>query len=228
MKIPSFLALIALLSFAGSLFAQEQQPQIKVNYLNVCTPSDADKGAMLAALDRLPLEPRFSNDFEIARGRTTTTEDAVAAGPGGPHLSRWVRVRKEFAESSPYLNVQYTFSLTGDQAEESLVFRIREPKDVMQVSLSDEVASLVNPSQVVSARTPVDRIRLERFGKSSLVLARCNGANQSAYEPLFQKASEVLNLYREHLGARSAVEQDLAKTAEQTAPPKRPRTKRKP
>lgn len=231
MKLQGTFVLVALAGFAGTLFAQQPtQPQIKVNYLNVCAPSEPDKAEILAALNHLPSAPRFSSDFEIARGRTTETEDA--ANPGAksstPEISRWIRIRKEFIEGSPYLNAQYTFSLTGDKAEESLVLRIRDPKDVMQVSISDETESLTNPTQMVSVRTPADRIRLERFGKSSLVLARCKGADQTAYEPLFQKASEVLNLYRRQLGAPPIVAQDLPKTAERSAPAGRPKTERKP
>ncbi len=218
-------------SSAGSLVAQQPaQPQVKVNYLNVCAPPDAEKAEILAALNHLPSAPRFSTDFEIARGRTTVAEDVGNPGvkASAPEISRWIRIRKEFTEGSPYLNAQYTFSLTGDKAEESLVLRIRDPKDVMQVSISDEAESLTNPAQMVSVRTPADRIRLERFGKSSLVLARCKAADQTAYEPLFQKASEVLNLYREQLGARPVVAQDLPKTAERIAPASRPKTEQKP
>ncbi|MGE5113502.1 MAG: hypothetical protein ACM3JB_21780 [Acidobacteriaceae bacterium] len=228
----------AAFAVAGYLPAQDSQqakpeePQVRVNYLNVCTPPEADKAEIMAALDRLPTAPRFATDFEIARGRTTAPEDAVVSGPGGKvtaaPISRWVRVRKEFAEPSPYLNVQYSFSVAGAKAEEGLVFRLREPKDVMQVLLSDTVESLVNPVQVVSVRTPVDRIRLERFGKTSLVLVRCKGADQTDYEPLFQKATNILNLYREQLGARQAVAQDLPKTAEKPVPAKHPAAKRRP
>jgi hypothetical protein len=73
---------------------------------------------------------------------------------------------------------------------------------------------LSNPAQIVAAKTPADRIRLERFGKSSLVLARCKESDQSAYEPLFQKASKLLNLYRELLSARTVVPLDLPKAVE--------------
>jgi hypothetical protein len=232
-KFQSTFVLIALTGFAGTLVAQQPaQPQIKVNYLNVCSPPDADKAEILTALNHLPMSPRFSSDFEVSRGRTTTTADAVSGGPGAkpgtPETSRWVRIRKEFVEGSPYLNAQYAFSLTGNKVEESLVFRIRDPKDVMQVSISDEVESLTNPAQVASVRSPADRIRLERFGKSSLVLARCKGADQSAYEPLFQKASEVLNTYRGHLEARAVVAQDLPKTAEPTVPASHTKKQRNP
>ncbi len=237
MKLQSAFILIGLTGLAGTLFAQQAaqqpaQPQIKVNYLNVCSPPDAEKAEILAALNHLPLSPRFSSDFEIARGRTTTTDSTVAVGPeakpGTPEISRWVRIRKEFAEGFPYLNAQYTFSLTGGRVEELLVFRIRDPKDVMQVSISDEVEALANPAQVASVRSPADRIRLERFGKSSLVLARCKGADQSAYEPLFQKASEVLNAYRGHLDAHAVIAQDLPKTAERSVPATHSKTERNP
>lgn len=230
-KYPGILALIATLICAGNLLAQQPlQPQIKVNYLNVCAPPEGEKAEILAALNHLPTGPRFSSDFEVARGRTTETEDAAsaAAKASTPQISRWVRIRKEFVEGSPYLNAQYTFSLTGDKAEELLVLRIRDPKDVMQVSISDETESLTSPAQIVSVRTPADRIRLERFGKSSLVLARCKGADQTAYEPLFQKASQVLDLYRTQLGARATVAQDLPKTTEPTVPASRPKKVRKP
>ena len=236
MKIPSHLVLIVLLGLGGTGFAQQEKPappQVKVNFLNVCAPSESDKGEILAALNRLPETPRFNSDFEVARGRTTTPVDAVSVSPGAkpsgpPETSRWIRIRNEFVDSSPYLNAQYAFSVSEGKAEEALIFRLREPKDVMQVSISDEVEALVNPAQVVSARTPADRIRLERFGKSSVVLARCPGADQSAYEPLFQKASEVLNIYREQLGAKAVVAQDLLKTAERTPPANRSKTKRIP
>ncbi len=69
---------------------------------------------------------------------------------------------------------------------------------------------------MVAANTPASRIRLERFGKSSIALARCmaseNGPppDQSAYEPLFRSASEVLANYRSLLGVRHTVPAELA------------------
>jgi len=56
----------------------------------------------------------------------------------------------------------------------------------------------------------------ERFGKSSAVLARCQDSNQAAFEPLFQKATSILNLYREILNARHIVPMDLPKSSEST------------
>jgi hypothetical protein len=198
-------------------------PQVRVNYLNVCSPSDSDKAEISAALDRLPGKPSFAVDFEIARGRSAVSEDAVTAGQNArmsedkAAVSRWVRIRKEFPNSSPFSNVQYSFSVAEDKAAETLIFRLRDPKELLQVSISDSTTALANPAQVVAARTPADRIRLERFGKSSLVLARCKESDQSAYEPIFQKASNLLNLYRELLGARRVVPQDLPRPLESTA-----------
>lgn len=221
---------ISLILFLGalgpSLLAQEApaakppQPQIRVNYLNVCSPSDAEKAEISAALDRLPAKPHFAVDYEISRGRSTASEDAVTAGQNAkmsdekPSISRWVRIRKEFPDSSPFSNVQYSFSVAEDKAAETLIFRLRDPKELLQLSISDATTALSNPAQIVGAKTPADRIRLERFGKSSLVLARCKESDQSAYEPLFQKASNLLNLYRELLSARTVVPQDLPKAVE--------------
>lgn len=197
---------------------QEQkpgQPQVKVNYLNVCNPSDEEKAEIAATLDRLPKKPAFAVDYEISRGRSTMDEGGILPGQnakmseGPASVSRWVRVRKEFPNSSPLMNVQYSFSVNEDKATETLVFRSREQKDVIQVSLSDSVVAPPVASQVVTTQTPVDRIRLERFGKSSVVLARCPAADQSAYEPLFQKATSILNLYRNVLGAKTIVPREL-------------------
>jgi hypothetical protein len=194
-----------------------------VNYLNVCAPSDTEKAEISAALDRLPAKPHFAVDFEIARGRSAASEDAVTAGQNAkmseekPSISRWVRIRKEFPDSSQFSNVQYSFSVADDKAAETLIFRLRDPKEVLQVSISDSTTALSNPAQVVAAKSPADRIRLERFGKSSLVLARCKESDQSGYEPLFSKASNLLNLYRELLGARRVVPQDLPKPLDSTA-----------
>jgi hypothetical protein len=221
---------LSLLLISGALvgvaLAQEAAPtkpappQVRVNYLNVCSPSDSEKAEISAALDRLPAKPRFAIDFEIARGRSSASEGAVTAGQNAKmsedkaSVSRWVRVRKEFPDGSPFSNVQYSFSVAEDKAAETLIFRLRDVKELLQVSISNSTTALANPAQVVAAKTPADRIRLERFGKSSLVLARCKESDQSAYEPLFSKASSLLNQYRELLGAKRVVPQDLPKPLE--------------
>ncbi len=85
---------------------------------------------------------------------------------------------------------------------ETLVLHVRDPKDLIQVSMEDSASAIGSPENMVAANTPASRIRLERFGKSSIALARCTGSengpppDQSAYEPLFRSASEVLADYR--------------------------------
>jgi hypothetical protein len=69
----------------------------------------------------------------------------------------------------------------------------------------------------LSTATPVARVKLERFGKSSVVLARCSGeqgsptTDQTVYEPIFQTASSILERYRDALGARKMVPQELVR-----------------
>jgi hypothetical protein len=63
----------------------------------------------------------------------------------------------------------------------------------------------------------VSRVKLERFGKSSVVLARCSGTegtpatDQTVYEPIFHSASSIMERYRDALGARKMVPQELAR-----------------
>ena len=217
------ISISAFLLVAGAV-AQEAQPktQVRVNYLNVCSPSDTDKTEIQAAIERLPAKPAFAVDYEIAHGKSTVTDDAVMAGPrtkvseGPMPVSNWVRIRKEFPEKSAFSNVQYSFSVADNRAVETLIFRLRDPKELLQVSISNSVTAVKNPAQIVATKTPADRIRIERFGKSSAVLARCQDSNQAAFEPLFQKATSILNLYREILNARHIVPMDLPKSSEST------------
>lgn len=100
---------------------------------------------------------------------------------------------------------------------ETLVLRVRDPKDLIMVSIEDTASSVTSSEAMLAANTPVGRIRLERFGKSSVALARCSATengpapDQSAYEPLFRNASEVLVNYRKLLGAKTIVPEELAK-----------------
>ncbi len=94
---------------------------------------------------------------------------------------------------------------------ETLVLHVRDPKDLIQVSMEDSASAIGRRRRMVAANTPASRVRLERFGKSSIALARCTGSengpppDQSAYEPLFRSASEVLANYRVLLGVRHTV-----------------------
>jgi hypothetical protein len=56
---------------------QSSQPQVKVNVLNVCSPSAGEQQEIAAALARVPKQPLFGVDFEIDRGRTS-----LEVGPG--------------------------------------------------------------------------------------------------------------------------------------------------
>src|ERR1700730_13473231 len=199
------------------------QPQVKVNVLNVCTPSAEEQKEIAAAMARVPQQPLFSPDFEISHGRSTLTEAPNFLQPGtGTHMSDdpsvalYVRIRREFAVQALFSSVQYSFSNDGTNMVETLVLHVRDPKDLIQVSMEDSASAISSPENMVAANTPASRIRLERFGKPSIALARCSGAengptpDQSAYEPLFRSASEVLANYRNLLSVRRTVPAELA------------------
>lgn len=210
---------IALGSACACGFAQQtpsaNAPQVRINYLNVCSPSDADQKEMAAALAAIPAKPTFSTDFEISRGRSTIAQPADETNPGGPEksaLAKWVRIRHELA-SGTFSNAQYSFSVDEKGMDETLVFRARDlTKSVLQVSLQDAVTT-GTPATVLASNTPVDRIRIERNGKSSLVLARCAGSDQAKYEPLFRTGSDILARYRALLHVQQTVPGDLARVA---------------
>ena len=180
-----------------------QQPPVRVTVLNVCTLSDADAKTMITTLDRIPLKPSFSPDFEIARGITTIENGR----------SRWVRARHEFLAGTPFSTAQYTVSMdaapsTGsDTLADTLVLRMRDPKEIVQVSIESPVTT-GRPAEVLGADAPASRIRLERAGATSIVLARCQDQDQSAREPIFTAAGHVLDAYRKafHAGDEMAAE----------------------
>jgi hypothetical protein len=183
--------------------------KVRINYLNVCSPSDADKREIVSALERIPTTPRFGPEFEIARGRS--------AAPDAP-MASWVRVRREFPPEAALTNAQYSVSLDPKDIIETVVFRWREPKDVMQISIEDSVSAVAAPATVVATDTPASRIRIERFGKSSLGLARCAQADQSAYESVFAAASRIMSRYRAALGVKEAVPPELVRLGLGRAP----------
>ena len=208
-----------------------QQPQVKVNMLNVCTPSAEEQKEIASALARVPKLPLFGSDFEVSRGRSTLTDmpamlQAGQAGhvAGEPSVASYVRIRREFSVQATFSLVQYSFSNDGITMVETLVLHVRDPKDLIQVSLEDSASAVTSSDVMLGARTPVNRIRLERFGKSSVALARCSAADtgamvdQSAYEPLFQGASEVMTNYRRLLAVKSTVPEELAKISGETKP----------
>ncbi len=228
-KIPIAALVAALMSAAAfpqqpSSAAQQtpsQQPQVKVNMLNVCSPSAEDQKELSAALAKVPTKPVFGKDYEVARGHSTLDPNTPMPGmqpmpAGAASAANWVRVRHEFPANTPFSNVQYSFSVDADNMVETLVLRVRDPKDLMEVAIEDSASTVTSASVMLSTNTPASRVKLERFGKASVVLARCSSAeghpapDQSAYEPVFHAASEILNRYRDALGVRQMVPQELA------------------
>jgi hypothetical protein len=206
---------------------QPPQPQVKLNVLNVCTPSAEDQQQISSALQRIPLTTSFTQDFEIDRGRSLLDQGADLLKLGqlaqnaqmssDPGTSDWVRVRREFPSPGTFATVQYSFSKDSKSLVETLVFRVRDPKDLLQVAIEDSASAVATPANMLATDTPATRIKLERFGKPSIVLARCLGTeagpppDQNAYEPLFRNASAVAANYRDLLSVRHIVPEELAR-----------------
>jgi len=210
----------------GPLAAAQQPspPQVKVNVLNVCLPSPEEQQEIASALARVPKQPLFAPDFEIDRGRSSLEERPGFLQPGeSAQLStdsataKWVRIRREFSVQALFSTVQYSFSTDPKSMVETLVFRVRDPKELMQVSIEDSASAVTAPAAMLATNTPASRIKLERFGMSSVVLARCSASeagpppDQSAYEALFQNASAIVANYRSLLGAKHTVPDELAR-----------------
>lgn len=208
--------------------------------LNVCSPSTEEQQEIAAALARIQKRPLFSEDFEVDRGRSVLDPNAnpltSGGGAGTPPAAAaatadFVRLRRDFS-SGNFLNVQYSFSRDKEQMVETLVFRLRDPKDLLQVSIEDSASSVTPVTAMLSSGTPASRIKLERFGKSSVVLARCSGTaesappDQSKDEPLFASASEALADYREIFGAKTLIPEELARIGRtRVSPAKQPSRK---
>jgi hypothetical protein len=199
------------------------QPQVKVNVLNVCTPSAEEQKEISSALARIPKQPAFGADFEISHGVSTLTDAPNFLQPGQntqvsdqPSVARYVRIRREFSGQAAFSSVQYSFSDDSQSMVETLVLHVRDPKELIQISLEDSASAIGTVASMVAANTPVNRIRLERFGKSSVALARCSASengptpDQTVYEPLFRTGSEILSDYRHLLGAKRTVIGELA------------------
>ena len=212
--------------------------------LNVCSPSAEEQQEISSALSRVPKQPLFGADFEVDRGRSTLEVGPGFLQPGSgsqmssdPGLASWVRIRREFSVQALFSTVQYSFSVDPKNMVETLVFRVREPKDLMQVSIEDSAFGgdfARRHAFREHARQP-DQVGALR--QSSVVLARCFATeagpapDQSAYEPLFQSASAVMSNYRGLLGARTTVPEELARLggATEAKPPsaKKPAAKKK-
>lgn len=205
---------ITLILLSGIAFAQgpeqsksenakqeEKKPEVRVNMLNVCTPSDAEQQEIKAALAKIPARVSFEPDFEISRGRTTM-ENAAAA--------RYLRLRRELDPKTGFSTAQYSISTDAEKTMETLVMKLANPKDLLMITLEDRVTAGAPASSLLDVDTPVSRISLERFGKAGLVLAHCENVDQSAYVPLFSEASRLFAAYRKSLGLRGAFRSDLA------------------
>jgi hypothetical protein len=208
--------------------APSQTPPVKVSVLNVCAPPADQQKELSSALAKVPGKPAFSKDFEVARGHSTLDQTTPIPGmeqlPAGAVSSAdWVRVRREFPDATLFSTVQYSFSTDAKNMVETLVLRVRDPKDLIEISIEDSASTVTSAAAMLSASTPVSRIKLERFGKSSVVLARCGGESaagqsaldqpaldQSAYEPIFHAASSIMERYRAALDAPKTVPQELS------------------
>jgi hypothetical protein len=202
--------------------ASAQQPSVKVNVINVCAPSADEQKELSSALAKVPGKPLFSKDYEVSRGHSTLDPSIPIPGmqplpPGVASAADWVRIRREFPDATLFSNVQYSFSVDAKNMVETLVLRVRDPKDLMQISIEDSASAVTSAAAMLSTSTPVSRVKLERFGKASVALARCSGeegtpaTDQSAYEPIFHAAGSTMERYRDALGARKMIPQELAR-----------------
>src|SRR3954470_15999605 len=221
--------------------SQEEKPaspQVKINYINVCAPSEDERKEMAAALARVPLKAGFSADFEVSRGHTTETPESLAfARAALPNAvqdsadanaeSSWVRIRRDFV-GTPFATAQYSISFDSKSVTETFVFRMRDFKkdDVVQVAIEDSTSAASDPIAVAQSETPIDHVKVERFGKGSLGLRRCADADQSSLEPLFKSANDLVQRYRMALRVRDSVPADLRRVGAGASA--KPRTAAKP
>jgi hypothetical protein len=231
--------LIMIAALAVVAAASAQQPPVKVNVINVCAPAADEQKELSSALAKVPGKPAFSKDYEVSRGHSTLDPSTPIPGmqplpPGAVSAADWVRIRREFPDAALFSNVQYSFSVDAKNMVETLVLRVRDPKDLMQISIDDSASAVASATAMLSTSTPISRVKLERFGKPSVALARCSGAegtpatDQSAYEPIFHAASSIMEGYRDALGARKMIPQELARLGVGTATKQAAGTKKSP
>ena len=165
---------------------------------------------MSAALNRIPRKVSYSGDFEVTRGRTVNDKEA----------SKYVRLRREITDAY-FNNILYSLSIDEKNMTETFVFKTKDPKDLVAISIEDQVtAGAVMPTSMFDADEPATHIKLERFGKTAIALARCENADQSAYEPLFSQATQLMAQYRNTLGLHSAFRSDIAWLSASSTPAK--------
>jgi len=91
-----------------------------------------------------------------------------------------------------------------------------DPTHLAQLSVADNAAAVTGAAAMLGSAIAVTRIRLERLGKRSVVLARCMASesnpppDKSAYEPLSRDGSSLMDRHRTLLQARQTVPEELA------------------
>lgn len=240
-RLALLIALPASVVFAQDVSQEEKaKPQVKINYINVCAPSDEERKEMASALARIPVKAPFSADFEVSRGHTTQTPESMAfaraalpaaveqAAASNPESS-WVRIRRDFA-GTPFATAQYSISFDAKSVTETFVFRMRELRkdEIVQVALEDSISAASDAVVVAQSETPIDHVKVERFGKSSLGLRRCAEADQSSLDPLFKAANDLAHHYRAALRVRESVPADLRRVGAGAAPVKAAKAPSKP
>lgn len=156
--------------------------------------------------------PHFATDFEIARGLTTLSAEqtraaglpAASAGVAEP----WVRIRREFPKKALFTDAQYTLSVEANQVGETLALHLRNTDEALEILISTSATGSV--AQILATDTPAQRIQVERFGKSSLVLARCSNYDQNQYEPVFRMAGDILRRFRGAMAVKKLVPREMA------------------
>jgi len=99
---------------------KDDKPQIRMNVLKVCSPDDAEKQVLAAALAKVPHAVNFNQDFELTRG-VATLKDAKPA--------RYLRLRRELAGENTFANVLYSLSTDNEVTTETLVLKTRDQKN---------------------------------------------------------------------------------------------------
>ena len=195
---------------SGNAQQSGKTPQIKLNFLNVCSPTPDEAKEFTAALNKVPAKVNYSGDFEVTRGRLVSEKEKS---------SKYVRLRRELENDPTFSNIQFSLSADEKNITETLVFKVKDPKDLVLISIEDQMsATAAKPSAALDADTPATHIKLERFGKQALALARCENRDQSEYEPIFTLATKTLADYRKALGLRTMFRSDLTWLAQPAAP----------
>src|ERR1700752_2595971 len=101
--------------------AQANQPQVKVNMLNVCTPSAEEQKEIASALAGVPKQPLFGTDFEVSRGRSSLNEMPVLLQTsqrghvaGEPSIATYLRIPRELSVQALFSLGQHSFSKDGE------------------------------------------------------------------------------------------------------------------